>query len=276
MTGSIVFFSLLAVAGRELKDHLGVVEIMFYRSVIGTFLITTAALMLGRRDVFRPVMMPLQFVRNLVHWAGQLLWFTAVAVAPLTQVFALEFTMPIWVLILAVPILGERLTRNRVLTALAGFAGVLLVVRAWELELGPGVPQAALAALGFGATAVFTRRLTRSMSVLGILFWLSVMQGGFSAAYLLWEGHLTIPDPAAWKWLIAVGAGGIIAHLSLTTALSLAPASVVIPIDFARLPLIGVVAFFAYGEPLDMWVFVGALIIFGANYLNILRETRRK
>jgi len=276
MIGSIVSFSVLAVAGRELKGHLDTFEIMLYRSLIGIVLTGGMALALRRVPELRPTMMPLQFTRNAVHYAGQNLWFYAVGVAPLAQVFALEFTMPIWALLLAVPILGERLTRIRVLVALAGFVGILIVTQPWRLEIGEGIVQASLSAIGFAGSAVLTRRLTRHLSILTILFWLSVMQGAFSIIIAGYDGVIALPHGIPALWVLAIGIGGMVAHLCLTTALSLAPASVVVPIDFARLPLIALVAALAYGESLNIWVFIGAFVIFAANYLNLLTETRRK
>ena len=276
MIGAIVSFSVLAVAGRELKDHLDTFEIMLYRSLIGIALTGGMAFALRRTAELKPRMMPLQFTRNAVHYAGQNLWFYAVGVAPLAQVFALEFTMPIWALLLAVPILGERLTRIRVLVALAGFVGILIVTQPWRLEIGEGILPAALSAIGFAGSAVLTRRLTRHLSILTILFWLSVMQGAFSIIIAGYDGTIALPHGVSALWVVAIGIGGMVAHLCLTTALSIAPASVVIPIDFARLPLIAIVAALTYGESVNVWVFVGAAVIFGANYMNILTETRRK
>ena len=276
MTGAISSFSLLAVAGRELKGHLDTFEIMLYRSVVGVVLVLGAAIVLGQVKALRPRRMGLQLTRNAVHYAGQNLWFYAVTVAPLAQVFALEFTMPIWVLLLAVPVLGEALTTRRVAVALIGFVGILIVTEAWTFSLGPGVLHAALSAIGFAGAAVFTRRLTRDVPVIAILFWLSVMQGAFSLVIAGHDGVIAWPEGAAFWWAFAIGIGGMVAHLCLTQALSLAPASVVIPIDFARLPLISLVAFLLYREPVSVWVFVGAVVIFAANYVNILAESKKQ
>ena len=197
MIGSIICFSLLAVAGRELKGQLDTFEIMLYRSVLATFLTGGAALLLKRTHDLRPRHMPLQFVRNAAHFTAQNLWFYAVTVAPLAQVFALEFTMPIWALLLAVPVLGERLTSNRVATALAGFVGVLLVTHAWRLTIGDGILPAALAAIGFAVSAILTRRLTRTMPVLAILFWLSLMQAVFALVLAGYDGQIALPHGRA-------------------------------------------------------------------------------
>ncbi|NIY99883.1 EamA family transporter, partial [Salipiger sp. HF18] len=75
-------------------------------------------------------------------------------------------------------------------------------------------------------------------------------------------------------WVVLIAIAGLVAHYCLTTALSLAPAPVVMPIDFARLPVAALVGIILYQEALDPYVFIGAAIIFGANYFNILHETR--
>jgi drug/metabolite transporter (DMT)-like permease len=87
------------------------------------------------------------------------------------------------------------------------------------------------------------------------------------------DGVIAVPHGSLWIWVLVIGAGGLGAHYSLTKALTLAPASIVTPIDFLRLPLIAVVGMFLYHEPLDIWVFVGGAIIFAANWLNIRSDT---
>lgn len=68
----------------------------------------------------------------------------------------------------------------------------------------------------------------------------------------------------------------LVAHFCLTTALKLAPATVVMPVDFTRLPLIAVIGMVLYGEALDIYVFIGAAVIFAANYTNIWLESRAR
>ena len=83
------------------------------------------------------------------------------------------------------------------------------------------------------------------------------------------------PTAASWPWLVVIGVTGVVAHFCLTSALRLAPASFVMPIDFARLPLIAVAGAVLYGEAIDAAVLVGAAIIFAGNYINVWSETRR-
>jgi len=213
--------------------------------------------------------------RNISHFAGQNLWLLAVTAAPLAQVFALEFTSPIWAMFLAPFFLGEPLTRIRLICALIGFVGVLIVARPGAATgLTPGLISAGLAAFCFGATAVFTRLLTRTESITCILFYLTATQTVFGLVCAGIDGDMALPDATTLPWLVVIGVAGLVAHSCMTMALSIAPAAVVMPIDFARLPIIALVGVMLYAEPLQWTVLIGAVMIFGANYLNIRTEAR--
>ncbi len=194
---------------------------------------------------------------------------------PLAQVFALEFTSPLWVTLLAPLFLGEALTRPRVFAAVMGFIGVMIIARPDASALSPGVMAAALAAIGFAGSAVFTRRLTRTQSVTCILFWLTGMQAVFGLICAGWDGAITLPSARTAPWLVLIGCAGLLAHYCLTRALSLAPATVVIPIDFTRLPLIALIGALFYGESVSIAVYVGAAVIILANLVNLRSEPAR-
>ncbi len=275
MIGAIVSFSAMAVAGRELAGDLDTFEIMLFRSAIGFVVLLVVAHFAGTLGQVSTRSMHIQLVRNLAHFAGQNLWFLALSLIPLAQVFALEFTSPIWAMLLAVVVLGEKLTKIRVLSAIIGFAGILVITRPWETAISAGVITAALAAVGFGVTAVFTRLLTRRETVTCILFWLTAMQLVFALICAGYDGDIALPSTGAWAWVVVVAISGLVAHFCLTKALSLAPAGVVMPVDFVRLPLIAVVGFVVYDEGLDIAVLIGGAMIFAANYLNISAENRQ-
>ncbi|WP_136443650.1 DMT family transporter [Pacificoceanicola onchidii] len=274
MIGTIVSFTCMAVAGRAVSLDLDTFEIMLYRSLIGIVIVVAVASAFGTRHQIGVRRMGLHGLRNISHFAGQNLWFYAITVVPLAQVFALEFTSPLWVMLLSPLVLGERLTMGRALAAIGGFIGILIVARPSPETFHIGLVAAALAAIGFAGSAVFTRRLTRTEPITQILFWLTAMQAVFGLLCAGFDGDIAVPDPASLPWIAVIAFAGLVAHFCLTTALSLAPATVVMPIDFARLPVIALVGMLLYSEDLDPWVFLGAVVIFGANYLNILRETR--
>ena len=277
MAGSIAGFSLVAVAGRALSRDLDTFEIMLYRSLIGVLIVTAAAFLTGRTAALAPTRLGTHLVRNLFHFAGQNLWLYALTLIPLAQLFALEFSYPILVALAAPFLLGERLTSHRILAAVTGFAGILIVARPFGTEaMSLGLLAAILCAVGFAGAAIVTKRLTAHVSVLAILFWLTVMQSAFGLAGAGFDGTIALPHRDLAPWLALIGTGGLGAHFCLTRALSLAPASFVTPIDFLRLPVIGLVGMLAYGEALDPYVFLGGAVILGANLVNIRGEARKK
>ena len=209
-----------------------------------------------------------------MHFIGQNFWFYAVTVIPLAQVFALEFTSPIWVILLSPLLLGERITLIRATAALMGFIGVLVVTRPDMAGINTGVIMAASSAIFFAFTIIFTKRLTRTQSITCILFYLTALQLGFGLITAGYDGDITLPNAETLPWLVLIGVAGLLGHFCIANALAIAPATVVVPIDFARLPVIAIIGMLAYGEAHDLWVLLGAGIIFAGNYLNIWSETR--
>lgn len=275
MIGAIVSFSFMAVAGRWLAGDYDTFEIMLYRSIMGLVVVVICANSFGTLRQVSLASAPLQIVRNVFHFTGQNLWFYAVTVIPLAQLFALEFTSPLWVLILSPLILGEKLTGPRLFAAVMGFIGVLLVTRPGATEINSGVITAALAAICFAATMMITKVLTRTESLTSIMLYLTVTQTVFGLICAGWDGDIAPPTGQS-AWLLGmVGLAGLVAHFCLTKALSIAPATIVVPMDFVRLPLIAVVGMLVFGEALDPWVLAGAALIFAGNYTNLWFETRK-
>ncbi|MDG1532615.1 MAG: DMT family transporter [Paracoccaceae bacterium] len=274
MIGAIVSFTLMAIAGRELGGSLDTFEIMMYRSIIGILIMVTCITYLGRWGDIHRRRMPLHLFRNAAHFTGQNLWFYAVTLIPLAQLFALEFTVPIWVALAAPLFLGESFTRTKSLAIGLGFIGILIVTRPGSMGLSIGIIAAATAAIAFAITAITTKKLTQSENILTILFWLTILQAVFGALCAGFDGVITWPSGINLFWVTLVGCAGLLAHFSLTRALHLAPASVVTPMDFARLPVVAVVGAMLYAEPLDPIIIFGAVVIFAANYINIRSEMR--
>ena len=157
MTGAIVSFSSMAVAGRALSTDLSSFEMMMYRSFIGLAIILMVGAVFGKFGDIRFDRLKLHGVRNLCHFTGQNLWFSALPLITLAQVFALEFTSPIWVVVFAVLFAGESLTRPRVLAVALGFAGAMMVARPGVGGDPLGLALAATSAVAFGVSIVSTR-----------------------------------------------------------------------------------------------------------------------
>jgi len=274
MVGAIVAFTAMAVSGRAVSLDLDTFEIMLYRSAIGVVLVIAVAGMAGTLPQIRTRKPVAHLVRNVCHFTGQNLWFYAIATIPLAQVFALEFTSPLWVMVMAPLILSERLTRSQAIAGALGFVGILIVTRPGTETIEIGLVAAALAAIGFAGSAVLTRKLTRTETITCILFYLTTMQAALGLICAGFDGDIALPTAANLPFVVVIAVAGLVAHYCLTTALSLAPASIVMPIDFIRLPVIAIVGVLLYAEPLDPYVLLGAGLIFVANYYNIRRSAR--
>ncbi len=275
MTGTIVSFSAMAVSGREISFELDTFEIMMYRSIIGLIIVLLLAKLFKTHREISTQNLSLHFYRNLSHFTGQNLWFYALTLIPFAQLFAFEFSVPLWVMLAAPFLLGERLTNIRIISILVGFIGILIVTRPWLAGLAPGIIPAALCAIGFACSVIFTKQLTQKVSITCILFWLTSMQLLMAVICAGYDGDISFPSSSNFIWIIIIGTGGLLAHFCITKALQLAPATVVTPIDFCRLPVIAAIGYVFYNEALDIFIIGGAIIIFIANYINIWSETKK-
>jgi len=221
---------------------------------------------------YRTERLPLHLLRNLFHYGGQVFWITAIGILPLALVFALEFTTPVWAAVLALFFLGERLNRGRVVALVLGVAGVLVITRPGLQPIDLGVLIGLAAAVGFAVSLTATKGLTRYDGVFTILFWMLAMQLliGLVPALLAWQPVTRADAP----WLLVAAVTGITAHLGIAKAFQHADATVVLPMDFLRLPLITLVGAIFYGEGLDPWVIAGAALIFVGNEYSLRRERR--
>lgn len=273
MIGALLSFSAMAVSGRELSADLGTFEIQFLRSVVGLVIVAVILSRDGWAQV-RTAKPGLHVLRNLAHYGGQFGWFYGLALIPLAQIFAIEFTLPIWVAILALPILGERMSGGRVWAIALGFLGVLVILRPGFEIVTIGALAVLAAAFFYAVSHTLTRKLAGTETPMSILFYMTVIQLplGLFPALPDWVW----PKLADWPWVVVVGVTALSAHYCMTRALKLAEATVVVMLDFMRLPLIMVVGLALYGEALDPWIIIGAGIIFAGVYVNLRDAEKRR
>lgn len=269
MVGTIISFTLMAISGRAIMEEINTFELMLYRSVIG-LLIVSAFITASNRGFsqLKTGIFKQHLLRNTIHYTGQNLWFYGIATIPLAQLVALEFTNPLWVALLAPLFLGEKLTRQRFIIVFIGFIGVLIVARPGLEPLKLGHLAAVLAAVGFALTNIATRKITGRDSVLALLFWMTLLQSIFSL-FLSLPGGIPWLSAVMWPWIIIMSITGLSAHFCLGKALSMAPATIVAPMDFFRLPISAIVGVTLYEESLMATVFIGGAVILLANYLNL-------
>ncbi len=265
---ALASFLLMAIAGRELSKEMGPAQIVAFRNIICLAVVLIVLARIGW-DKGRTTTLGRHVIRNTIHFAAQFGWFYAIARIPIAEVFAIEFTAPIMTALLAAIFLGERLTPVRITAVALGFAGVLVILRPGAAIINPAALAALAAAFGYACTYIYTKDLVGRDGPLVILLWMNAVQlplaMAFSAPVWVW------PTEPMWPWIATVGITGLFSHYALSSALAAADATVVVPLDFLRLPLAAGVAWVMYGETVGANVFIGAGIIFAGIWLNLRR-----
>jgi len=271
MGGALLSFSLMAVAVRELLGTLGSFEILFLRSLV-SLLVMLALLPWSGMRALRTRLIGVHVIRNVFHFGGQYAWVYAIGMLPLATVFAIEFTMPVWTAVLAVLMLGERLDRGRMVMLALGLAGILIILKPGFAQVSPAAVVMLAGSFAYAATMIATKRLAGHDTAFAVLFYMSAIQVplGLLPALPGWVD----PGLAELPWIVAVGGSGLTAHFCLTRALHAADATLVVPFDFLRLPLIAVIGMAIYDEPLEVTTLLGAAVIFSGTYYSIRRASR--
>lgn len=271
MAVALLSFTAMAVAVRELAGEMHAFQILFVRSAIGFAIIVVVLQATGWRQLGTR-RLAVHGLRNVVHVIGQVLWIFGIQLLPLVTVFAIEFTTPLWAAVLAVLFLGERMNRGRWVALVSGICGILVILRPGISDPDPALFVMIACALFFGLSVTFTKSLARTDHALTIIFFMTIMQTGFGliASIFVWT-------PIAswhWPWLTVVAVTGLSAHYSMVRAFGYADATIVVPMDFLRLPLIALVGFLIYGETLELATVAGAALILSGIYYSITRESR--
>jgi drug/metabolite transporter (DMT)-like permease len=272
MTGTLLSFSAMAVSIRILAGKLNIFEILSIRSGVGLLMMLT---LLGTRADLRPLVrprrMPLNLLRNVIHFGAQYCWATALTLLPFATVFALEFITPAWTALLAVWLLSERLTPSRIGAVVLGLIGVVIILRPGLAAFNPIALWVLVATVGFAIVMITTKMLTATETSFAIIFWMSVIQFplGLAGSDPLFPFKLGWWDSPA---VLGIGIGGTSSHYCLSNAFKAGDATLVVPLDFLRVPLIALVGWAFFSEPLDIWVFVGGFVILTGLFWNVRVE----
>jgi drug/metabolite transporter (DMT)-like permease len=257
----------MTVAGREATKELAVFQIMEMRAIIGIFMLLPLIYMAGGFKTLRTSVFRLHLGRNVVHYLAQFAWFVALTMIPLAQLISIEFTMPIWTAILAAFFLGEKIGPWKLLSILLGVVGVAIIVRPGIGDINEGQLIALAASVGFAISVIMVKAMTRHDSVLTIIFWMLIIQSvlGLIPAIMVWHW----PSAHVWPWVFVIAFCGTFSHYSQARAMTYADATVVIPMDFLRVPLSALLGWLLYQEVLDVWTVAGAVLILFGNTLNL-------
>ena len=271
MLASTVFFGLMAVAIRLASESLHAFEIAFFRNLFGV----VAALPLLLRHgpgLLRTPHLPRYVVRCLIGIVSMLCGFWAIAHLPLAQAVSLSYSTPLFVTVLAVWLLGEQVRARRWAAVVAGFIGVLVIVRPGTAGFSLASLVALTAAVMSGIVSIQIKQLSALEPADRIVLWTTMLWVPMSLlpALTVWEW----PRGITWLWVAAAGVLGTSGHMLWTRALKLGDVSALTPISFMQLPVVAVAGWFLFDEPLDRWTLTGALIIFGANAYIAHREAQ--
>ena len=269
MMGAVLSFCAMAVSARELLRHLGTFEILFLRSLVMLAIVLAMATRAGFAAV-RTRRLPMHALRNLLHFAGQCAWVYSLGALALATVFAIEFTMPVWTALLAAMFLGERLSWPRLAQLALGLAGILIILRPGAGVFHPAALVMILGSLFYAGTMICAKTLSATDSPLAVLFWMAVIQ--MPVALLTALPGWTAPQAADLPWIAVIGAASFSAHYCIMRSMRLVDATLAVPIDFVRLPLIAAVGALFYAEPFDPMVIAGAAVIFAGTYFSLSRE----
>lgn len=274
VAGWLACMLVMAIAGREAQREVDVLQVMFVRSAIGFVMLQPLIRAAGGFREMRTERLGQQVLRNIAHYGAQLGWLLALTLIPIAQVVSIEFTMPIWTAMMAAAFLGERVGLWKCVAIVLGLAGVAIIVRPFNGAVNVGQLIALAASVGFAISLTMVKSLTRTDSVMRIMFWMTVIQSimGLVPAIVVWRW----PSAHVWMWLVVIAFVGTYSHYCMTQALRHADATTVVPMDFLRVPLAALVGWLVYAERIDLYTALGAALILFGNLLNLRAATAKK
>lgn len=274
MSGALISFCLMAVGARELSEQINTFQVLFFRSAIGLVIITCVIIYSNNIKLMKPQRIGLHIIRNTFHFAGQYCWFIGIGLLPLAEVFALEFTVPIWTTIIACFFLNEKITIKKVMAISMGILGVVVIVQ-------PGIEIINSASFIVLGSAIFysiahtsTKALSGTENPLTILFLMCIIQ--LPIGFFLSIGQWQIPVGSQWLWLIVIGITALSAHYCMTKAMQLIEVSSVVTMDFFRLPVIAIVGVVFYYESFEITLILGALMMLVGNLINMYVPKKKR
>ena len=272
MLGAIASFCLMAIAARELDGKIDKFELLAIRSLVGFVLLVIIMNVIKRPTLMFSRRIKTHFWRNFFHFIGQFSWLVGIGLLPLAQVFAIEFTVPLWVLIIASIFLSEAITRRKLVSVALGLIGVAVIVKPGVQIIDVGGLVMIIASLCFAVTFILSKSLLTTEHPLTVVFYMTLIQLPLGA--LMAGPDWAMPEPWMWPWVMAIALTGLSAHYCMVKAMQIAEVSVVISLDFLRLPIIAMIGMLLYGEPFEVSVILGGGLMLLANLVNHWRPQK--
>ena len=268
MIVSSIAFASMWVMIRFASHDVHAFVIVFFRNLVGTLVLVP--MMLRNKGLMRIGRLKANLRRATSGFIATTGTFYAVSHAPLATALSINYTAPLFATVAAVLFLGEKLQARRVAALIAGFAGMLIVVRPGALPLTPGVLAAMVSAVATAFSIIAIRQLVASDDSRSVAAWSFILMTPPSLvlAVLYW----TPPPLALWPLLFIIGCVAAVGQLAMNRAFALAEASAVLPYDFVRFALVTLFGITIFDERLDAMTIVGGIVIFGATVYLAVRE----
>jgi drug/metabolite transporter (DMT)-like permease len=265
-------FVLLNTLMRRLTLELQPFETQFLRYLFGLLVMLPLVVRSGLA-AYRPRNIGGQFIRGAVHTLGLVLWFSAIPHISIADVTAIGFTGPIFIMIGAAWVFGERMRWERWVAALIGLAGVLIVV-APKLSGTGGIYTLVMlsSAPVFAASFLITKGLTRYERASVIVAWQSVTVALFSLplALLAWR----TPTAAQWFWFVVCGILGSVGHYFLARSYTVADISATQSVKFLDLVWASLLGWLVFADTPSRSTLIGGVVICASTFWIARREAR--
>ncbi len=262
-------FAGVAIGVRALSSHMAIVEIVMFRAALGVALSLPWLIRTGLGGV-RTTRFRLHFARSAANGLGMFCWFTALSMMAIGDVVALQFTTPLFLVIMAAMFLGETVGLRRWAATVVGFGGALIIIRPGFAEVTTGVYFVLVTAVLYAANHAMTKPLAATESGGQIVFYMNLIH--LPVFLVLAPFAWTTPTFSDLGWIGLVGVCGATAHVFLARAVRLADISYLAPIDFLKLPVVAGAGYLLFGDNTELWTWIGAAVIFACGYYNTLAE----
>ena len=271
---AVGLFAAMDALVKHLAASYPVLQLVFFRSLFAFLPLSILIVRSGGLPALRTVRPLGHVLRSMAGLASMLLFFLAFALLPLAEAIALSFAGPLFLTVLSIPILGERVGLRRWAAVLIGFLGVLIIVRPGGGVFGVEALVPIGAAFAYAFAMIFVRKLSRTETNAAIVFYFTLSCTAASALALpfVWITPTTADLPA----LVGVGLLGGAAQVFMTQAFRLAPAAVIAPFEYLAI-LFGIGFGYAFwGEIPDRWTLAGAAVVVASGLYILRREAIRR
>lgn len=268
---SSVFYALIYAVVRGLTDVFPVNQIVFFRALFGSMFMLPWVFSVGLAGL-RTHKKHLYFWRMMFSYVGAVAWMHGIAGMPLADANALMFTMPLFTVIFAAVWLAERPGPHRWAATFAGLVGALIILRPGLIEISFPALATIFAAATFAVALTCTKSLTRTENPNAVVFYLYTLMIPPAAVSLFWGW--SNPVLGDLPLLIALGLCTIGAQQCQTRAFRVAPASLVVIVNYIQLPLIALLGYLLFDQTTDIWTWAGAAVICVSTYYVGYQESR--